>query len=62
MTLAFSGRLRVKIQLFKTFETGFERKPDAKMKNFIGILSIPATLFASNNLSLNLLNQGLLYQ
>ena len=52
----------MKIQLFKTFETGFERKTDAKMKNFIGILSIPATLFASNNLSLNLLNQELLYQ
>ena len=37
------------IQLFKAFEIGFERKSDAKMISFIGILSAPGALFASTD-------------
>ena len=37
------------IQLFKAFEIGFERKSDAKMMSFIGILSVPGALFASKD-------------
>ena len=35
------------IQLCKVFEIGFERKSDAKMMSFIGILSVPGALFES---------------
>ena len=48
-TLAFSGKVHEVIQLFKAFEIGFERKPDAKMMSFIGILSVPGALFASKD-------------
>ena len=37
------------IQLCKVFEIGFERKSDAKMMSFIGILSVPGALFASKD-------------
>ena len=37
------------IQLFKAFEIGFERKSDAKMMSFIGILYVPGALFASKD-------------
>ena len=45
-TLAFSGKVHEVIQLFKAFEIDFERKSDAKMMSFIGILSVPGALFA----------------
>ena len=48
-TLAFSGKVHEVIQLFKAFEIGFERKPDAKIMSFIGILSVPGALFASKD-------------
>ena len=37
------------IQLFKAFEIGFERKSGPEMMSFVGILSIPGTLFASKD-------------
>ena len=37
------------IQLFKAFEIGFERKSGPKMMSFVGILSVPGTLFASKD-------------
>ena len=45
-TLAFSGTGHEVIHLLKAFEIGFDRKSDAKMITFIGILSIPGALFA----------------
>ena len=45
-TLAFSGKVHEVIQLFKAFETDFERKSDVKMMSFIGILSVLGALFA----------------
>ena len=48
-TLAFSGKVHEVIQLFKAFEIGFERKSDAKMMSFIGILYVPGALFASKD-------------
>ena len=48
-TLAFSGKVNEVIQLFKAFENGLERKSDAKMMSFIGILSVPSALFASKD-------------
>ena len=44
-TLAFSGKVHEVIHLLKAFEIGFDRKSDAKMISFIGILSIPGALF-----------------
>ena len=43
--LAFSGKIHEAIQLFKASEIDFERKSDAKMMSFIGILSVPGALF-----------------
>ena len=48
-TLAFSGKVNEVIQLFKALENGLERKSDAKMMSFIGILSVPSALFASKD-------------
>ena len=47
--LAFFGKVHEVIQLFKTFKIGFERKSDAKMISFIGILSVPEALFKSKD-------------
>ena len=46
-TLAFSGKVHEVIQLFKAFETDFERKSAVKMLSLIGILSVLGALFAS---------------
>ena len=49
-TLVYSGNVHEVIQLMKAFETGFERKSDAKMMSLIGILSaVPGALFASKD-------------
>ena len=48
-TLAFFGKVHEVIQLLKAFEIGFERKSDAKMMIFIGILSVPVALLASKD-------------
>ena len=40
-TLRFSGKAREVIELFKAFEIDYERKSDAKMISFTGILSVP---------------------
>ena len=60
-TLAFSGKVHDIIQLFKTFETGFERKSDAKMMSFIGILSVPGALFASKDFIIEFTLSGTTY-
>ena len=39
------------IQLFKAFETDFERKSGVKMMSFISILSVLGDLFASKDFS-----------
>ena len=48
-TLTFSGKVHEVMQLFKAFERSFERKLDAKMMSFIGILSVLGALFASED-------------
>ena len=37
------------MQFIKAYEIGFERKSDAKMISFIGILLVPGALFASKD-------------
>ena len=48
-TLIISGKVHEVIQLFKAFETDFERKSGVKMVSFIGILSVLGDLFASKD-------------
>ena len=48
-TLAFFEKVHQVIQLLKAFERSFERKLDAKMMSFIGILSVLGALFASED-------------
>ena len=57
-TLVFSGKIHEVIQLLKAFEIGFKRKSDAKMISFIGVLSVPGTLFASKDFIIELSLSG----
>ena len=59
-TLAFSGKVHEVTQLFKTFEIGFERKSDAKIMNFIGILSVPGVLLASKDFIIEFSSSGVI--
>ena len=61
-TLAFSGTVHEVIHLLKAFEIGFDRKSDAKMITFIGILPYRALYSRLNILLLNLLYQEFHYQ